>query len=92
MYAHAFRLGRIERLEQPIRMARFDARSGVAHLNSNRVCTLLCGADGELAAAIIDRAHRLNRVDDEVEDDLPIASWSRLFDAFRSATGRRPLI
>jgi len=51
-------------------MARVDARSGVAHLNPDRVCTLLCGADDELAVAIIDRAHRLDRVDDEIEDDL----------------------
>src|SRR5262249_35535655 len=87
--ADTLRLGRVERFEQPIRLARVDTRSGVAHLDADRARTLPRGDDGEPARALRERAHRLDSVDDQVDDHL-LDLGARALDE-RQAFGERGL-
>ena len=64
------RLGRIERLEDLRGALRVEARARIAHLDEHRVRAVAAGDDRELAGAVADRAHGVDRVEDEVEQHL----------------------
>src|SRR6516162_5778588 len=61
--------GTIECLENALAMARIKARPGIAHCHEDARVVLL-GADQQLSWLRLNRAHCLNRVQSQVQDDL----------------------
>ena len=59
----------VEGLENAFGMRRIDARPGIAHCHEG-ASVLLVGADQKLSYPRLNRAHRLNRVQDQVQDHL----------------------
>src|SRR6516162_9897114 len=60
---------RVEGLENALAMSRIKARPGIAHGHENAGVILL-GADQQLSWLRLNRAHCLNRVQSQVQDDL----------------------
>ena len=49
---------------------RINARPGIAHRDADAICPALLGADRQLSCPCLDRAHCLDRIQDQVQDDL----------------------
>ena len=66
----AARLCRVESRENALEMFRINARPGIAHGHQKATCLGSRGADRQLSYPCLDRAHCLDRIEDQVQDDL----------------------
>src|SRR5258708_9200955 len=82
--AHALGLGGVERLEQAVQTLRIQSRAGIPQTDEYAVRSISARADQQLPRPLADAAHRLDGVDDQVENHLlqldPICSddWQAL--------------
>jgi hypothetical protein len=67
--AQAVRFGRVIRLENPLNRGRVEAGTRVLNRNDG-VRRITHGSNGEIARAVDRTAHRLYRVDDQIEHNL----------------------
>src|SRR6266481_6064044 len=82
--AHALGLGGVERLEQAVQTLRIHSRTAIPQTDEYAVRSISARADQQLPRPLADAAHRLDGVDDQVENHLlqldPICSndWQAL--------------
>jgi hypothetical protein len=69
-HPYSARLRGVESLENAIEMVRINARPGIAHGHENAAGLGLLGADQQLSWPRLDRAHGVDRVQDQVQHDL----------------------
>jgi hypothetical protein len=79
--SHAVGLRREERLEQPICIGRIDARAAVLHRDHRMFIVIPMGLDQQVTWVVADVGHRLDTVDDQIDEYLlklnPIAEHGR---------------
>ena len=63
-------LRRVEGVEELVHAQRVDAQPGVPHGHTHTVVVLSLGPDRQLPRAIGHLAHRFDRVEQQVQDDL----------------------
>ena len=69
-HPHSFGLCCIERLENAFQILRIDARPGIAHCHENAFRLGSIGADRQLSCLSVNSVHCLDRVEDQVQQDL----------------------
>src|SRR6187397_1774835 len=67
---HSIALGREERIEQLVHVSIIEACSGSLHTQAHPVLRMRFGFDYQLPWTIFDRAHRLESVAQQVQDNL----------------------
>ena len=63
-------LGRVEGLEEALEARRSKARTRIPHRDDYAVRPARGGADQQLSPPVADVAHRFDRIDDQVQDNL----------------------
>jgi len=61
---------RVESLKNALEIVLINARAGIAHSDENRIGLRSFSADRQVSYARLDRAHRFDGVEDQVQRDL----------------------
>ena len=69
-HPHAALLRGVEGVKNPLEMFRVNARPRVAHCHVDAICLVLLGADHQLPRPRLNRARCIDRIQDQVQDDL----------------------
>src|ERR1700761_7924096 len=67
---HTATLRRVKRIEKFLHTLRFETRTGVPHRQAYAVVLVPFGSDQQLSRSIVDVAHRVCGVQEQVQDDL----------------------
>src|SRR3984893_15725201 len=68
--SHTATLSGIERLEEPARSLRLETRPRILHGQAHTIILVSFGSDHQLPRTIVDAAHRVQGVPEQVQDDL----------------------
>src|SRR5512145_1457446 len=67
---HTASLGCVERVEESVRILRIEPHPRILHRQAHAIAFVSCGSDHQFPRPIVDLAHRVRGVSEQVQDDL----------------------